>query len=242
MRCYNYRTLQFARNHSYISGLRGGKKRVKSVGNSSAWFKSSLRSGRRGRRFESSFPTTNSRQKTALVAVFPLTARRSAHRTWHTPGPLAPARGSLLAPPPIPHPRRQGPCNSRTAVCCAPSAYIDGAWIDADDRRRLRGPQPRRMAASLASVPDLGAAETRRAIEAAAGGRAAGHGGRAPPRSAPRSCGAWFELIMAHQEDLAVLMTSEQGKPLAEARGEVAYGAVRSSSGSPRRPSASMAT
>ena len=50
-------------------------------------------------------------------------------------------------------------------------------------------------------------------------------GGRRRARSAPRFCGKWFDLMMANQEDLARLMTTEQGKPLAESRGEVAYAA-----------------
>ena len=101
-------------------------------------------------------------------------------------------------------------------------AYIDGAWIDADDRRSFEVRNPA-DASSIASVPDLGATETRRAIAAA---EAALPGWRA--RTAKERAvilRRWFELIMANQEDLAVLMTSEQGKPLAEARGEVAYGA-----------------
>ena len=101
-------------------------------------------------------------------------------------------------------------------------AYIDGAWIDADDRRSFEVRNPA-DGSSIASVPDLDATETRRAIAAA---EAALPGWRA--RTAKERAvilRRWFELIMANQEDLAVLMTSEQGKPLAEARGEVAYGA-----------------
>ena len=101
-------------------------------------------------------------------------------------------------------------------------AYIDGAWIDADDRRSFEVRNPA-DASSIASVPDLGATETRRAIAAAGAALPGWRARTAKERAAILR--RWFELIMANQEDLAVLMTSEQGKPLAEARGEVAYGA-----------------
>ncbi|AMO37212.1 NADP-dependent succinate-semialdehyde dehydrogenase [Thauera humireducens] len=101
-------------------------------------------------------------------------------------------------------------------------AYIDGAWTEADDGARFDVLNPANGGV-LASVPDMGAAETRRAIEAAAAALPAWRARTAKERAAILR--KWFELIMAHQEDLAVLMTSEQGKPLAEARGEVAYGA-----------------
>ena len=101
-------------------------------------------------------------------------------------------------------------------------AYIDGAWADAADGSRFEVRNPA-DGSVLASVPDMGAAETRRAIEAAAAALPAWRARTAKERAAVLR--KWFELIMAHQEDLAVLMTSEQGKPLAEARGEVAYGA-----------------
>ncbi len=101
-------------------------------------------------------------------------------------------------------------------------AYIDGAWTEADDGTRFDVFNPA-DGGVLASVPDMGAAETRRAIEAAAAALPAWRARTAKERAAILR--KWFELIMAHQEDLAVLMTSEQGKPLAEARGEVAYGA-----------------
>lgn len=101
-------------------------------------------------------------------------------------------------------------------------AYIDGAWTEADDGTRFDVLNPA-DGGVLASVPDMGAAEARRAIEAAAAALPAWRARTAKERAAILR--KWFELIMAHQEDLAVLMTSEQGKPLAEARGEVAYGA-----------------
>src|SRR6202008_722839 len=69
----------------------------------------------------------------------------------------------------------------------------------------------------------LGAAETRRAIEAANAALPAWRAKTAKERAAILR--KWFDLMMANQEDLAVLMTVEQGKPLAESRGEIAYGA-----------------
>jgi succinate-semialdehyde dehydrogenase/glutarate-semialdehyde dehydrogenase len=75
----------------------------------------------------------------------------------------------------------------------------------------------------LGSVPALGATETRRAIEAAGAALPAWAARTAKERAAILR--RWYELLMANQEDLATLMTAEQGKPLAEARGEIAYGA-----------------
>ncbi len=101
-------------------------------------------------------------------------------------------------------------------------AFIDGAWIAADSgsTHAIRNPS---TDAEIAQVPDLGAAETERAIAAAAAALPAWRAKTAKERAALLR--RWHDLIMANQEDLAVLMTLEQGKPLAEARGEVAYGA-----------------
>ena len=101
-------------------------------------------------------------------------------------------------------------------------AYIDGAWLAADNGAAfdVTNPADGRV---LATVPDMGASETRRAIDAAAAALPAWRARTAKERAVVLR--RWFELILAHQEDLAVLMTAEQGKPLAEARGEVAYGA-----------------
>ena len=76
---------------------------------------------------------------------------------------------------------------------------------------------------AVGTVPKLGAAETRRAIEAANGRLPAWRAKTAKERAAVLR--KWFDLMMANQEDLAILMTLEQGKPLAESRGEIAYGA-----------------
>src|SRR6202044_533701 len=75
----------------------------------------------------------------------------------------------------------------------------------------------------LAEVADLGEAETQRAVEAAAAAFGAWKKKTAKERAGVMR--KWFDLLMANQEDLARLMTAEQGKPLAETRGEIAYGA-----------------
>jgi succinate-semialdehyde dehydrogenase/glutarate-semialdehyde dehydrogenase len=100
--------------------------------------------------------------------------------------------------------------------------YIDGAWLDADDKSTLTVLNPANGTV-VGTVPRMGAAETRRAIEAANAAWPAWRAKTAKERAAILR--KWFELMMQHQEDLAVLMTTEQGKPLAESRGEIAYGA-----------------
>ena len=100
--------------------------------------------------------------------------------------------------------------------------YIDGQWIDAADQATLEVTNPA-TGQLLGTVPKLGADETRRAVEAAARAFPAWRNKTAQERSALLR--RWFELMMEHQEDLAVLMTAEQGKPLAESRGEIAYAA-----------------
>ncbi len=101
-------------------------------------------------------------------------------------------------------------------------AYIGGRWVDADGGRvaPVRNPA---TGATLATVPELGAAETRRAIEAAHGAFPGWAARTAHERAALLR--RWHALMGEHQEDLATLMTAEQGKPLAEARGEIAYAA-----------------
>jgi succinate-semialdehyde dehydrogenase/glutarate-semialdehyde dehydrogenase len=101
-------------------------------------------------------------------------------------------------------------------------AFIDGAWVAADSGARfaVRNPATDEV---IAEVADVGEAETRRAIEAAAKALPAWRKKTAKERAVILR--KWFDLIMAAQEDLAQLMTAEQGKPLAETRGEVAYGA-----------------
>jgi succinate-semialdehyde dehydrogenase/glutarate-semialdehyde dehydrogenase len=100
--------------------------------------------------------------------------------------------------------------------------YIDGKWADADDRATLAVNNPA-DGLQIGTVPKMGAAETRRAIEAANAAWPAWRGKLAKERAVILR--KWYELMMANQQDLAVLMTTEQGKPLAESKGEIAYGA-----------------
>ena len=100
--------------------------------------------------------------------------------------------------------------------------YIDGAWVDADSGATFPVNNPA-TGEVLGTVPKLGAAETARAIAAAERAWPAWRAKTAKERS--NILRAWFNLILENQEDLAVLMTLEQGKPLAESRGEVVYGA-----------------
>jgi succinate-semialdehyde dehydrogenase/glutarate-semialdehyde dehydrogenase len=100
--------------------------------------------------------------------------------------------------------------------------YIDGAWVDADDEATLAVYNPA-DGQQIGTVPRMGKAETRRAIETAHAAWPAWRAKTAKDRAAILR--KWFDLMMANQEDLATLMTLEQGKPLAESRGEIAYGA-----------------
>lgn len=100
--------------------------------------------------------------------------------------------------------------------------YIDGTWVDADDKATLSVINPA-TGLSVGTVPKMGAAETRRAIEAANAAWPAWRAKTAKERA--NILRKWFDLMMANQEDLARLMTVEQGKPIAESRGEIAYGA-----------------
>jgi succinate-semialdehyde dehydrogenase/glutarate-semialdehyde dehydrogenase len=101
-------------------------------------------------------------------------------------------------------------------------AYIDGAWVDADNQARFKVNNPAN-GSILGEVPDMGTAETARAIAAANAAWPAWRAKTAKERAAILR--KWFELILENQADLAQIMTAEQGKPLAEANGEVIYGA-----------------
>ena len=100
--------------------------------------------------------------------------------------------------------------------------YLDGAWLESDSRNKLVVTDPA-TGARLGTVPNMGAAETRRAIEAAERAWPAWRARTAKERAVILR--KWFDLMMASQEDLAQILTAEQGKPLAEARGEIGYGA-----------------
>lgn len=100
--------------------------------------------------------------------------------------------------------------------------FIDGIWCDADQHACFSVHNPA-DGQSLASVANGGVQETRRAIAAASAAFPAWAALPAADRS--RCLRRWHELILANQEDLALILTLEQGKPLEEARGEIAYGA-----------------
>ncbi|HLS16799.1 MAG TPA: NADP-dependent succinate-semialdehyde dehydrogenase [Paenalcaligenes sp.] len=101
-------------------------------------------------------------------------------------------------------------------------AYLGGQWVDADSGKTIEVTNPA-TGAVIGVVPDMGAEETRRAIAAAQD--AFQQWRHVPAKERAQIMRRWFDLMMQHQEDLARLMTLEQGKPLAEARGEIAYGA-----------------
>ena len=100
--------------------------------------------------------------------------------------------------------------------------YIDGAWVDADTGATVDVTNPA-TGETIGTVPRLGADETRRAIEAANAAYPAWRAKTAKERAGVLR--KWFELMLANLDDLAVLMTAEQGKPMAESRGEIAYAA-----------------
>ncbi len=99
-------------------------------------------------------------------------------------------------------------------------SLIDGRWIDAPASVAIHDPA---TGAHLAQVPKLGAQEADAAIDAAARALPAWRALTAKARAAVLR--RWFDLLLQHADDLARIMTAEQGKPLAEARGEVVYGA-----------------
>ena len=102
------------------------------------------------------------------------------------------------------------------------ACYVDGAWIEASGGAVITVDNPA-TGEAIGTVPRLGRAETKQAIDAAAREFPAWRRKTAKERSAILR--RWFDLMMANQEDLARLMTTEQGKPLVESRGEVAYAA-----------------
>ena len=100
--------------------------------------------------------------------------------------------------------------------------YINGKWVDADSKRTVDVNNPA-TGEILGTIPYMVAAETHRAIDAANAAWPAWRKKTAKERA--NILRKWFNLMMENQDDLAVLMTAEQGKPLAEAKGEIAYGA-----------------
>jgi succinate-semialdehyde dehydrogenase/glutarate-semialdehyde dehydrogenase len=100
--------------------------------------------------------------------------------------------------------------------------YIGGEWVNADSGKTINVTDPA-TGEVLGTVPNMGADETRRAIEAANAAWPAWRAKTGKERAAILR--KWYELMMANQDDLGKLLTAEQGKPLPEAKGEIAYGA-----------------
>src|SRR3990170_3867394 len=100
------------------------------------------------------------------------------------------------------------------------AALIDGEWVTSAKTFAVTDPA---TGAEIASVPDLGAKDATSAIDAAA--RALPAWSAKPGKEGGGILKRWFDLVSAETESLAQLMTTEQGKPLAESRAEVAYGA-----------------
>jgi succinate-semialdehyde dehydrogenase/glutarate-semialdehyde dehydrogenase len=103
------------------------------------------------------------------------------------------------------------------------ACYVDGQWIQAASRLTQNVDNPA-TGEILGTVPKLSGAETRQAIEAA--NRAFPAWSKRTAKERAAILRRWFDLMMENQEDLARLMTLEQGKPLAESKGEVAYAAA----------------
>ena len=100
--------------------------------------------------------------------------------------------------------------------------YLNGQWCDADSAATFEVTNPANGAV-IAHVPNMSAAEAERAVAAAQQALPAWK--NTPAKARAQILRRWFELMIAHQHDLGVILTSEQGKPLAEAVGEVVYGA-----------------
>jgi succinate semialdehyde dehydrogenase (EC 1.2.1.16) len=104
----------------------------------------------------------------------------------------------------------------------ATKAFVAGEWVDADDGSTFAVTNPARGDV-ICTVPDLGRAETARAIEAARVAMKDWAARTGKERAAVLR--KWFDLMMENQDDLGAILTAEMGKPLAEAKGEIAYGA-----------------
>jgi succinate-semialdehyde dehydrogenase/glutarate-semialdehyde dehydrogenase len=110
--------------------------------------------------------------------------------------------------------------NLRDPSLLRSQAYVDGKWIGGNSRFEVHDPADRRV---IAAVPDLSAADAAAAIAAAA---SAQRGWAALPANRRAAVlRRWFDLVLANEDDLAVLISAEEGKPLAEALAEVRYGA-----------------
>lgn len=100
-------------------------------------------------------------------------------------------------------------------------AFVAGKWAGGDERIDVTNPATGEL---IARVPKLGAAETRAAIARA--GEAMEPWAKKTAKHRAQVMRKWADLMMEHQEDLAAIMTAEQGKPLSESRGEIAYAAA----------------
>jgi len=100
--------------------------------------------------------------------------------------------------------------------------YVDGAWADADGGNTIDVTDPSDQSI-IGTVPAMGAEDARRAVQAAE--RAWPEWRQRPGKERAKILRKWFDLMMENQEDLAVIMTTEQGKPIAESRGEIGYAA-----------------
>jgi succinate-semialdehyde dehydrogenase/glutarate-semialdehyde dehydrogenase len=112
--------------------------------------------------------------------------------------------------------------NIKDSALLREAAFIDGAWCAADNGEKVRILNPAN-GSLVGEVPVMRAAETKRAIEAAA--KAQPLWARKTAKERAAILRRFAELMIAHTDDLAIIMTAEQGKPLAEAKGEVAYAA-----------------
>jgi succinate-semialdehyde dehydrogenase/glutarate-semialdehyde dehydrogenase len=110
----------------------------------------------------------------------------------------------------------------RRAELLRGQAWVDGAWVDADSGETFAVTNPA-TGEELARIPRMGAAETRRALEAAERALPGWRGRTAADRA--RIMRSWADLMLEHLDDLALLLTLEQGKPLAESQAEIRYAA-----------------
>src|SRR5450631_2343041 len=118
---------------------------------------------------------------------------------------------------------RRLPLALKDSALLRQQCFLDGQWIDADSHATFNVVNPA-TGARIGTIPHMGASETRRAIEAANKAWPAWRSKTAKERSA--IIRKWSELQLAHADDLALILTSEQGKPLAEAKGEISIGAA----------------
>ena len=112
--------------------------------------------------------------------------------------------------------------NLKDPLLLRQQCFIDGAWAAADDATTVNVHNPA-TGKKLGVIPNMGAAECRRAISSAGAALPAWAARTAKDRATVLR--RWFDLMLVHQDDLAMLMTAEQGKPLAESKGEIVYAA-----------------